>query len=160
MVTDAIISTKVRLTVSPLRTLLLPLPSVYSQPFAFPGQTRNVSHALSYSCRLFFSLGPVFRARFVCFQQLADSFCKMPGVGRSLASRTLVRGTRSGISSRRFGSRGATLLGERTPPFSRRSLCALSIFRINTCKSVSKQTTLTLFRINTYEKPGEGGGLG
>jgi hypothetical protein len=25
-------------------------------------------------------------------------------------------------------------------------------FRINTCKSVSKQTTLTIFRINTYEK--------
>src|SRR5712664_2574438 len=25
-------------------------------------------------------------------------------------------------------------------------------FRINTCKSLSKQTTLTLFRINTYEK--------
>src|SRR5258708_26637295 len=25
-------------------------------------------------------------------------------------------------------------------------------FRINTCKSVSKQTTLTFFRMNTYEK--------
>ena len=31
-------------------------------------------------------------------------------------------------------------------------------FRINTCKSVSKQTTLTPFRINTYEKHREGGG--
>ncbi len=31
-------------------------------------------------------------------------------------------------------------------------------FRINTCKSVSKQTTLTPFRINTYEKHGEGEG--
>src|SRR5260221_7111786 len=31
---------------------------------------------------------------------------------------------------------------------------ALTTFRINTCKSVSKQTTLTFFRINTYEKPG------
>jgi len=30
-------------------------------------------------------------------------------------------------------------------------------FRINTCKSVSKQTTLTPFRINTYEKHREGG---
>jgi len=30
-------------------------------------------------------------------------------------------------------------------------------FRINTCKSVSKQTTLTPFRINTYEKTGGGG---
>src|SRR5260370_12610474 len=31
-------------------------------------------------------------------------------------------------------------------------------FRINTCKSVSKQRTLTPFRINTYEKPREGVG--
>jgi hypothetical protein len=31
--------------------------------------------------------------------------------------------------------------------------------RINTCKSVSKQTTLTPFRMNTYEKQG-GGGVG
>jgi hypothetical protein len=33
----------------------------------------------------------------------------------------------------------------------------LTTFRINTCKSVSKQTTLTTFRINTYKKQGEGG---
>ena len=32
----------------------------------------------------------------------------------------------------------------------------LTTFRINTCKSVSKQRTLTIFRINTYEKQGEG----
>src|SRR6266849_10488791 len=30
-------------------------------------------------------------------------------------------------------------------------------FRMNTCESVSKQRTLTPFRINTYEKQGEGG---
>jgi len=30
---------------------------------------------------------------------------------------------------------------------------ASKFFRMNTCKTVSKQTTLTLFRINTYEKP-------
>src|SRR2546427_848711 len=36
--------------------------------------------------------------------------------------------------------------------------CNISSFRINTSKSVSKQTTLTPFRINTYEKQGEGGG--
>src|SRR5258708_4008288 len=30
-------------------------------------------------------------------------------------------------------------------------------FRMNTCKSVSKQRTLTAFRINTYEKQGGGG---
>jgi hypothetical protein len=28
---------------------------------------------------------------------------------------------------------------------------------MNTCKSVSKQRTLTIFRINTYEKQGGGG---
>jgi hypothetical protein len=33
--------------------------------------------------------------------------------------------------------------------------CNLSPFRINTSKSVSKQRTLTSFRINTYEKQGE-----
>ena len=44
---------------------------------------------------------------------------------------------------------------------SRRFLCPpLSTFRINTCKSVSKQRTLTIFRMNTYEKQGEGGYCG
>jgi hypothetical protein len=38
-----------------------------------------------------------------------------------------------------------------------RPLASSISFRINTCKSVSKQTTLTCFRINTYEKHrGEG----
>src|SRR5467141_1519461 len=31
-------------------------------------------------------------------------------------------------------------------------LCNVSPFRMNTCKSVSKQRTLTTFRMNTYEK--------
>ncbi len=30
----------------------------------------------------------------------------------------------------------------------------ISPFRMNTCKSVSKQSTLTPFRMNTYAKPG------
>src|SRR5712692_6640374 len=33
----------------------------------------------------------------------------------------------------------------------------VSPFRMNTCKSVSKKKTLTTFRMNTYEKRGEGG---
>jgi hypothetical protein len=33
----------------------------------------------------------------------------------------------------------------------------LTTFRINTCKSVSKQRTLTPSRINTYKKQGKGG---
>src|SRR5207253_2662316 len=36
-------------------------------------------------------------------------------------------------------------------------LRSISPFRINTCKTVSKQRTLTTFRMNTYEKQGEGG---
>src|SRR6266851_5670536 len=32
----------------------------------------------------------------------------------------------------------------------------LTTFRMNTCKSVSKQRTLTIFRMNTYKKQGEG----
>jgi len=32
--------------------------------------------------------------------------------------------------------------------------CNVSPFRMNTCKSVSKQRTLTPFRMNTYEKQG------
>ena len=35
-------------------------------------------------------------------------------------------------------------------------MLVVSIFRMNTCKSVSKQTTLSPFRMNTYEKPREG----
>jgi hypothetical protein len=31
-------------------------------------------------------------------------------------------------------------------------LCNVSPFRMNTCKSVSKQRTLTIFKMNTYEK--------
>ena len=37
--------------------------------------------------------------------------------------------------------------------------CNATPFRINTCKSVSKQTTLTPFRMNTYEKRPGGGGV-
>src|SRR6266478_8414558 len=33
----------------------------------------------------------------------------------------------------------------------------LTTFRMNTCKSVSKQRTLSPFRMNTYAKPGGGG---
>src|SRR6266446_6144121 len=47
-----------------------------------------------------------------------------------------------------------TLSGEKER---RRSCSSITTFRINTCKSVSKQSTLTTFRMNTYEKRGEGG---
>src|SRR6266481_4294715 len=49
--------------------------------------------------------------------------------------------------------------GSARPDHSAQFWCNVSPFRINTCKGVSKQTTLTLFRINTYEKTGGGGPL-
>jgi len=157
------LQTKVLLIVSPLGTLLLPQPRVYSQPSDFSGQSRNVCHAVSYSCGLFAALCAVLRARFVCFQQLAASFCKIPGgVGclcdSSAYSAPLhpacpdLRGEprRARYSLPLFLSpRCAALLRELTQPFSRRSPCPLSTFRINTCKNVSKQMTLSPFRINT-----------
>ena len=57
-----------------------------------------------------------------------------------------------------------TLLSQRIPCPNRFSTMAfrpqLTTFRINTCKSVSKQSTLTPFRMNTYEKQGGGGSPG
>ena len=38
--------------------------------------------------------------------------------------------------------------------FTRTKAALLSTFRMNTCKSVSKQSTLTTFRMNTYAKTG------
>jgi len=37
--------------------------------------------------------------------------------------------------------------------------CNVNPFRMNTCESVSKQRTLTPFRMSTYEKQGEGGAV-
>jgi hypothetical protein len=110
------------------------------------------------------------------------SFPKTPGVGwvprsclgtlggsrrRLSVSKMLVRNTRGGVPNARCAS--LNLGGpvfyiaspEWGPRFARHSSLAtrhfpLSIFGINTCKSVSKQTTLTPFIINTYEKPGRG----
>jgi len=41
-------------------------------------------------------------------------------------------------------------------PIHRAKAALLSTFRMNTCKSVSKHTTLTTFRMNTHAKQGEG----
>src|ERR1700730_1938085 len=38
--------------------------------------------------------------------------------------------------------------------------CSSTSFKINTCKTVSKQTTSSSFRINTYKKQGGRGGPG
>ena len=41
-------------------------------------------------------------------------------------------------------------------PKTRRKAPAISTFRMNTCESVSKQSTLSFFRMNTYAKTGGG----
>src|SRR5258706_10542255 len=46
---------------------------------------------------------------------------------------------------------------ESAKDFTRAPAIPLSTFRMNTCKSVSKQRTLSPFRMNTYAKTGEGG---
>jgi hypothetical protein len=66
----------------------------------------------------------------LCNQANPHSFAKTPGWGEGLFSR--YRST----DAKRHPSKP---------------------FRINTCKSVSKQRTLTTFRMNTYAKQGEGG---
>src|SRR5258708_9551709 len=43
---------------------------------------------------------------------------------------------------------------ESAKTFARAPAIPLSTFKINTCKSVSKQRTLSTSRMNTYEKPG------
>src|SRR5256885_2116524 len=55
----------------------------------------------------------------------------------------------------RYPRRSVTLLD--TTLLEMPNLLLLSPFRINTYKTVSKQRILTTFRMNTYEKRGEGG---
>src|SRR5260370_29784871 len=116
------------------------------------------------------------------------SFCKTPGVGVPLHAGRCTEAQKCpsvsplpatlthSVSRKAFRSHSYANTRDRgaTPPpksFSplvyperllrratRPSPLALTSFRINTCKSVSKQTTLTSFRINTYGKHmGEGG---
>jgi hypothetical protein len=174
--------------VSPFRPFLLPQLRVFSQPpFALQPNfyAFRASSFLSITCRLFASLCSLFRARLLCFQQVTASFCKMPG-GVGYLSRTSAPGAcpdpvgaslypesrrardplplflsprcRSGVWRPRFAHHSPLVYPD-LRGVTRHFLP--STFRINTCKSVSKQTTLIPFRINTCEKTGGGrGGTG
>src|SRR5258708_21777537 len=106
------------------------------------------------------------------------SFCKTPGVGVPLRGDRCTEAQKCpsvsplpatlthSVSRKSFrcNSYANTLDRGVTPPpksssplATRHSPLALTPFRINTCKSVSKQRTLTTFRMNTYAKQGEGG---
>jgi len=115
----------------PSRTNLigpLPRPDLNSRPL-------NRLRPLKVSCLSFCNLYPLF----------------------SVACSLFRGNTPGGIPlSQALGFRVATLPSEHAHLFSRRVCAPLSTFRINTCKSASKQTTLSPFRINTCEKPGEG----
>ena len=56
----------------------------FSQFFLAALDASPANPVFSHSCGLFFSLGALFDVPLVCFQQLADSFCKIPGVGVAL----------------------------------------------------------------------------
>ncbi len=122
----------------------------------------------------------LFTAPVLCFQQLAASFPKTPGVGVPLRGGCRTEAQKCppvsplpatlthSVSRKSFPchsyantrDRGATPpLKSFSPLATRHSPLALTPFRINTCKSVSKQRALTPFRINTYEKH-RGGGRG
>ncbi len=105
------------------------------------------SHRSSPKSRPFNLLQPLaslFAPPVLCFQQLAASFPKTPRVGVSPHLRAELRFR---ISKRARFSKGCKDT----------ETAILTTFRINTCKSVSKQRTLTPFRINTYKKTGGGG---
>jgi len=110
-------------------------------------------------------LASLFRLPSLVFNSLQPLF---PKCRVGWASRMLLRDTGVGYPKRMpalqylhyYLMPSRTNVAERTSLTSFRSLLPyvlyLISFRINTCKSVSKQTTLSPFRINTCEKPGEG----
>jgi hypothetical protein len=122
--------------------------------------TANASRHSSPNPRPFNSLQPLcpqFPTPVLCFQSLAASFPKIPGVGYP----ERIYGTPGwGVPLRHLSDLCVSALSFAVAfaPRSRRFSCLpLSTFRINTCESVSKQMALTTFRINTYVKRGEGG---
>jgi hypothetical protein len=72
-------------------------------------------------------------------------------MGKAPTFRVFARRLRGDSEDARAHSR------KRECSYSAQFWCNVTPFRINTCKSVSKQTTLTPFRINTYEKHRGGG---
>jgi hypothetical protein len=142
--------------VSTFRPSFSPQSNVYPQLFAScnPGASKspfvfNRLRTLYLSCRSFCDSFPLF----------------------SITSALLDKNTRGSIPSSPSaptGSNGFNTHWVRFPsaplphlrPLLRIHPLRVSTFRINTCKSVTKQTTLTSFRINTCEKPrGRGGHL-
>jgi len=136
---------------SPFRPFLLPqrrvsppapLPTRHSLPtihYQLSCSAAHESQITNHKSLLFNRLPPLCRpqkSQLLCNQANPGSFTKTPGVG---------------YPERICGT-------PRTGQPQDASFVSASPFRINTCKSVSKQTTLSSCRINTYEKHREGVG--
>jgi len=102
---------------------------IWAGPAVPPHPLAKLNPSPSHSCSLF-ALFPALP--FFRINHLQPLFAKHPGWGVPNAYRTQRERLRHPSST--------------------------SPFRMNTCKSVSKQTTLTPFRMNTYAKPGGEGG--
>jgi len=142
---------------SPLTPFLASLPQNFpdcSLPHSRVSRiAQAVSARVSMSCALLNSLVALFSTAVVCFQEFARSFAKTPGVG---VPRPQLRSSCDGSQP------WLTELHNFGAP--------VNTFRINTCTNVAskrlhlplestltKKTTSSPFRINTYEKRGGGG---
>ncbi len=117
-------------------------PCAPKSPFVF-----NRLRTLYLSCRSFFDSRPLVSITCALFDKNTGG-----GIPSSpSASRALI------IPAGGKGFSGLRVRCPSSPPPHLRPLLRLrplcvSTFRINTCKSVTKQTILTIFRINTYAK--------
>ncbi len=115
-------------------------------------QSINDLPPLEISCRSFSDRHPLFSI-------LCGLFSKNTRVG---GTRARLAFRNALFSLRRLSALSVSALSFRLPIClagggTNNETATLTGFRINTCKSVSKQMTLTLFIINTYAKPGGGG---
>src|SRR6266436_4090679 len=128
------------------------------------------SRSKSFPCIRLQPLRALFSHPSLYFQSLAASFCKTPGVGYpecfygtpGVAFLCVASAPSASLcpEPRRVRYHFPLLLSPLSSCLAPLPDSSSMLFRINTCKSVSKQRTLTLFRINTYEKRGEGGNHG
>jgi hypothetical protein len=123
-------------------------------------QSFNSLRPLEISCLSFFDRRPLFsRACSLFFRNAGGGIPRSPRSLRQLRARRLPRPGR-GVSALSFSSifsRHWPLSVARHASLATRHFL-LSTFRINTCKSATKQTTSTPFKITTCEKHREGEG--
>jgi hypothetical protein len=121
------------------------------RPFSdFSGPYRDISYAVPSTCSLF--VAPK-KPNYFRINKIQPLFAKYPGWGYlcDTSARSAPRRYRSFLSYCPDAKKHTRIA---------QFWCSLNTFGINTCKSVSRQTTSSPFRMNTYEKPGGGVSLG